>query len=193
MNNFSSSPSATSSRTPRPRPAEPRGELRQTGSRPADPQPNHRRVFAEALSKHAGKGMAKELLKETGDGLAAIASSREFANAALTAQASPAGDIDAGLHAQLDRIAAAIAEVAKSGAQPEVHLSLPLGAYAVEGAVLGRDLAGRVNVTLIPNGAVPPTVAAQWSEQLSERLIRRELRVAKVGVQAMGRRSLPPA
>ena len=156
--------------------------------------PSHRRAFAEALSRHGGKPLAKERAAEALADLGAIAAPpREFA--AIGAADSPiaAGDVDSTLHAQLDRIAAAIAEVVKTGADPEVHLSLPLGAYRIEGAVLGRDLAGQINISLIPGSAVPPTVAVQWSEQLSERLVRRQLRIGKSGVQSPARAAFSPA
>jgi hypothetical protein len=59
--------------------------------------------------------------------------------------------------------------------------------------VLGRDLAGQINILLIPPAAVPPIIAAQWTEQLNERLVRRELRVGKLTVQSAARRALSPA
>lgn len=150
----------------------------------AEPEaaPKQRKAFADALSRHAGKRAAKEPGMDKADALPAMVAPREFAALAAAARPSAAGAVDPAQHAQLDRIAAAIAEVSKR-AQPEVHLSLPLGSYKVEGAVLGHDLAGRVNVLLIPSAAVPPAVAAQWSEQLHERLLRREVRVGKVAVQ----------
>lgn len=150
----------------------------------AEPEaaPKQRKAFADALSRHAGKRVAKDPGADKADGLAAISAPRDFVALSVAARPSAAGVVDPVQHAQLDRIAAAIAEVSKS-AQPEVHLALPLGSYRVEGAVLGHDLAGQVNVLLIPSAAVPPAVAAQWSEQLHERLLRREVRVGRVGVQ----------
>jgi hypothetical protein len=155
-----------------------------------EPQPAQKRAFADALTRNAGKTK-----KQTADDnvFAALAMPRDLAAAPMAEGPATAGDVDAMLHAHLDRIAAAIAEIAKGGAEPQVQLSLPLGAYRIEGAVLGRDLAGQINVLLIPATAVPPAMAAQWSEQLNERLLRREIRVGRVGVQAPSRRAFPPA
>ena len=172
--------------SPSPRPAP-------SSNGPAEPQPGQRRAFAEALSRHAGKRAGKEPLEDMGGAFAASSRGIAMAAGALAGAPTAAGDVDPALHAQLDRIAAAIAELARNGAEAEVHLSLPLGAYRVEGAVLGRDLAGQLNVLLIPAGAVPPAVGAQWAEQLNERLVRRELRVGKVRVQGAERRLVSPA
>ncbi|QAY75566.1 hypothetical protein [Sphingosinicella sp. BN140058] len=161
------------------------------GSQTPEPLPSHRRAFAEALTRHGGK-MRDQALDMIGDA-GAVASPRPFAAIASADAPIAAGDVDPALHAQFERIAAAIAEVAKSGVEPEVHLSLPLGAYRVEGAVLGRDLAGQINVALIPGSVVPPAVAAQWSEQLSERLVRRQLRIGRISVQPSNRRAFSPA
>lgn len=155
----------------------------------AEPTPQHRRGFADALARHSGKGLQKD--KEDSP-FAAIAMPREFAPHQVIEARTVAGDVDADFQAHLDRIAAAIAEMAKSGADAEVQLSLPLGGYRVEGAVLGRDLAGQINVLLVPSHAVPPALATQWSEQLNERLLRREIRVGRIGVQAP-KRSTPAA
>lgn len=115
---------------------------------------------------------------------------REFAGVPMAETASTAGDVDATLNAHLDRIAAAIAEIAKTS-EPMVQLSLPLGNYRIDGAILGRDAVGNVTILLIAGSAVPPTVAAQWSEQLNERLLRRDVRVGKINVQAMEKRVTP--
>ncbi len=174
MNGASGSNAVQPKAAPAPRDA--------AGKEQPEAAPKQRKAFADALSRHAGKRAARDPGMDKADGMAAIITPRDFAAAAVIARPAAAGMVDAAQHAQLDRIAAAIAEVSKT-AQPEVHLSLPLGSYKVEGAVLGHDLAGQVNVLLIPSAAVPPAVAAQWSEQLHERLLRREVRVGKVRVQ----------
>ncbi|WP_066722183.1 hypothetical protein [Sphingomonas pituitosa] len=174
MNGASTSGSVAPKSAPAPRNA--------PGKEQPEPAPKQRKAFADALSRHAGKRAAKDPGMDKADGMAAMTAPRDFAAVGVTARPAAAGIVDPAQHAQLDRIAAAIAEVSKTG-QPDVHLSLPLGSYKVEGAVLGHDLAGQINVLLIPSAAVPPAVAAQWSEQLHERLLRREVRVGKVGVQ----------
>jgi hypothetical protein len=157
-----------------------------------EPLPNQRRAFADALSRHGGKLAGKER-RDDADGALSAMTSRDFAALPVTQARDLAGSVDPEFHAQLDRIAAAIAEFAK-GAEPEVHLSLPLGAYKVEGAVLGRDMAGQLNILLVPGSAVPPAVASQWSQQLNERLLRRDLRIGKVDVQVpAAKRALSPA
>lgn len=181
MNGAPTSGSVRSKPAPAPREAPAKGE--------PEAAPKQRKAFADALSRHAGKRAAKDSGTDKADGLAAMIAPRDFAALAVAARPSAAGAADPAQHAQLDRIAAAIAEVSKT-AQPEIHLSLPLGSYKVEGAVLGHDLAGQVNVLLIPSAAVPPAVASQWSEQLHERLLRREVRIGKVGVQGS---AVPPA
>lgn len=175
MNSAPTSGSVQSKPASTPRDAPAKGE--------PEAAPKQRKAFADALSRHAGRrAAAKDPGMEKSEGLAAMIAPRDFVAPAVAARPSSAGTVDPAQHAQLDRIAAAIAELGKT-AQPEVHLSLPLGSYKVEGAVLGHDLAGQVNVLLIPSAAVPPAVAAQWREQLHERLLRREVRVGKVAVQ----------
>jgi len=182
MNNLSAGSSNAPGNSARPAKGEPSRE----------PLPNQRRAFADALSRHGGKLAGKER-REDADGALLGLASRDFAAAPIAQARDVAGAVDPEFHAQLDRIAAAIAEFAK-GAEPEVHLALPLGAYKVEGAVLGRDLAGQLNILLIPGSAVPPAVATQWSQQLNERLLRRDLRIGKVDVQApAAKRALSPA
>jgi uncharacterized membrane protein len=183
MNNLPSGPSALPKHTP---------DRAAKGPTPHEPLPNQRRAFADALSRHGGKSAGKER-REQPDGALAALTTRGFAATPVTQAPGTAGDVDAQLHAQLDRIAAAIAEFAK-GAEPEIHLSLPLGTYKVEGAVLGRDLAGQLNILLVSGNAVPPAVATQWTQQLNERLLRRELRIGRIDVQApAAKRALSPA
>jgi hypothetical protein len=178
---------------PAPRLAsKPEPRIARARQEPVEAPPNQRRAFADALARHGGKPRGKNPFDEAPAALSAIATSRELA-ALPMAEARPiAGDVDPAFHAHLDRIAAAIAEFAANGAEPEVHLALPPGSK-VEGAVLGRDLAGQINVLLIPTIAVPPAIAAQWTEQLQERLVRRELRVGKLSVQSAARRAVSPA
>jgi hypothetical protein len=159
---------------------------------PTEAPQSHRRAFADALARHGGKPRLKSGFEEAPAGLAALATPRDMALPLAAEAHAAAGEVDTAFHAQLDRIAAAIAEVA-DGAEPEVHLALPLGGYKIEGAVLGRDLAGQLNILLIPGTAVPPALAAQWTEQLNERLVRRELRVGKLAVQSAARRAPSPA
>jgi hypothetical protein len=163
-----------------------------TRREPAEAPPSHRRAFADALARHGGKPRGKNPFDEAPGALSAMATPREFAALAMAEARPIAGDVDLAFQANLDRIAAAIAEFAANGAEPEVHLALPAGSK-VEGAVLGRDLAGQINVLLIPSTAVPPALAAQWTEQLQERLVRRELRVGKLSVQSSARRAVSPA
>lgn len=152
------------------------------------PMPDQRRAFADALTRYGGNGgtggkmLGKDRRKEADEGVFAALTAREFAAVPVARTPDSAGLVDAEAQAHLDRIAAAIAEFAK-GAEPEVHLSLPSDSYKVEGAILGRDASGQINVTLLPGNAVPPAVAAQWTEQLNERLLRREQRVGRVEVQ----------
>lgn len=169
------------------------GQAAGQGFQQAQPITNAKRAFADALSNAKGPAakLPQDETKADISSLGAI-SPRDLFAAPAAVQHSPAGDVDPAMQAHLERIAAAIAEVAKTG-EPQIQLDLPLGAYRIESAVLGRDIHGQLSIALIPATAVPPAVAAQWSEQLQERLMRREVRGAKIGVQAPTRRAVSAA
>ena len=94
---------------------------------------------------------------------------------------------DAAFAAHIERIAAAIAEVAAGGAKADVHLTLPTGATRIDGAVIGRDAMGQLHIVLTTASAIAPATAAQLQSQLTERLLRRDIRVSKMGLQRINR------
>ena len=105
---------------------------------------------------------------------------------ALTASAAPAAgpaQADSAMAAHIERIAAAIAEITKSGSNAEIHLQLPPGATRIDGAVIGRNDAGQMHIVLTTAAAIAPATAAQMQSQLTERLLRRDIRVARMTLQ----------
>lgn len=177
----------TNSAAPRPQPT-PR-------ARESTPLPQvqtaQKRAFADALS--LANARAKSGKARLADDPSLATSMLSSAGRSAIASTPPSATTDAALAAQIERIAAAIAEVAATGANAQLHLSLPLGLNRIDGAILGRDAAGRLNVLLIPGSAVPPTTATRWSEQLSERLLRRDIRLGRVTVQMVTPRAVAPA
>lgn len=150
-------------------PAVPRGE--------SNPEPAPRsaaKAFGKALAKAAKQGKQDE----TDAALLGSASSRDAASAALGSTLHGGPDLGAAAH--LDRIASAIAEVAASGADARVQLTLPPGALPVQGAILGRDTGGALTVMLLAQGQLAPAVSAGLANDLSQRLLRRQVKVARV-------------
>jgi hypothetical protein len=83
--------------------------------------------------------------------------------------------------ATLQKMAAAIAEVAKGGA--EAKMTVQFGAFngIAEGAILGRDPRGAMTIHLIgtqPN--ITPAHAQQLRDNLLQRLLKRRLNVSTV-------------
>jgi hypothetical protein len=150
---------------------------------------NKQRQFADALDKARAKPLPlrpKQAEDLPVGALMTVASGYAAINAAPTATAS---SNDAAFAAHLERIAAAIAELAASGVNADVHVQLPPGATGINGAVLGRNSLGQIHVVLTTAAAIPPTTAAQLQSQLSERLLRRDIKIAKIGIQRIGRQA----
>lgn len=146
------------------------------------------RLFADAMTKAETKPQAirKKLADDQPVGLLMTLAT---GYAAAAPEATPAtASTDPVFAAHIERIAAAIAEVAASGAKSEIHLQLPPGATRVDGAVIGRDAMGALHIVLTTASDIPPANAAQLQSQLTERLLRREIRVAKLGLQRIDRR-----
>jgi hypothetical protein len=118
-----------------------------------------------------------------GGGTAATAPS-DFARAVAIAHAAPA---DAVPNEQLARIAAALAELCEKGANAEYQLTLPAGATTIEGAVIGRDPTGKLNIQLIANAAISPAAVQQLQAALRMRLIGRKAQLGKLGVSYGGK------
>jgi hypothetical protein len=141
-------------------------------------------LFADALKRADAKPLP--LKKKAVEDQPAGASMTMPVDYALTASSTPpAGpaQADKAMAAHLERIAAAIAEVSNHGAEAEIHLQLPPGATRIDGAVLGRNDAGQMHIVLTTASAITPAASAQLQSQLSDRLLRRDIRVARMTLQ----------
>jgi hypothetical protein len=160
--------------------------------RPRDDAPadlgQKQRLFADALNKAATKPAAQrnKLAEEQPVGALATAPVTYAATAMAPTPATAA--TDAAFAAHIERIAAAIAEVAAGGAKADVHLTLPAGPTRIDGAVIGRDAMGQLHIILTTASAIAPATAAQLQNQLTERLLRREIRIARMALQRSNRR-----
>lgn len=174
-------PSISARQTPKP--------ARNDVAPPMSDLAQKQRQFADALDKARAKPVplrpkqAEEL--PVGAHLT-VAAGYAALSQTPTAATAPT---DAALAAHIERIAAAIAELAASGANADVHVQLPPGATGINGAVLGRNNIGQIHIVLTTAAAIPPATAAQLQTQLSERLLRRDVKVAKIGLQRIGQKA----
>lgn len=162
---------------------------RQAAAPPASDNAQKQRQFADALDKALGKPAPlrpKQAEELPVGALMTVAAGYAALGPTPTATTAPT---DAAFAAHIERIAAAIAEIAASGANADVHVQLPPGATGINGAVLGRNDMGQIHIVLTTANAIPPATAAQLQSQLSERLLRRDVKVAKIGLQRIGRRA----
>ncbi len=163
-----------------------RPEQREPRTVPAPTLAAQHRAFADALGRSGGRSPRPRELRDDGSATATgcpMPPAMRASSATVLASPPPAAPDEVQM-AAFDRIAAAIAELTQHGADAEVTMSFPAGGYRVSGAVLGRDAAGQVHVTLLSQSAVPPTVAAQWAGELTEHLARRALRPGRIRVRA---------
>ncbi len=93
----------------------------------------------------------------------------------------------------LDRIAAAIHELTANGVEASFQLKMPAGQAMIDGAVLGRDAAGRITIQLIANAAIPPGMVQQLQQGLTQRLREKQLRLGKIGVSEAPKRAIAAA
>jgi hypothetical protein len=145
-------------------------------------------LFADALKRADAKpqSLKKKMVEDQPVGALITMPVDYTMSASSTPPAGPA-QADSAMAAHIERIAAAIAEIASDGAQAETHLQLPPGATRIDGAVLGRNAAGQMHIVLTTAAAIAPATAAQMQSQLTERLLRRDIKVAKIGVQRVKR------
>ncbi len=160
------------------------------GAVPARSLPETTRLFADALKRADAKPTParKKLAEDAPSGSANHAPVRPGDAMAPTVSA-PAAPADPAIAAHIERIAAAIAEVASGGAHAEVHIQLPPGATRIDGAVIGRNESGGLHIVLTTASAITPASAAQLQADLNERLVRREIRVARMSLQRVDRRA----
>jgi hypothetical protein len=141
-------------------------------------------LFADALKRADGKpSLLKTKMLEDQPAGVSITLSVDYAAAALSAAPAGPTQADAAMAAHIERIAAAIAEVTTSGGKAEIHLQLPPGSTKIDGAVLGRNDAGQMHIVLTTAAAITPATAAQMQSQLTERLLRRDIRVSRMSLQ----------
>jgi hypothetical protein len=119
-----------------------------------------------------------------GGGGSATTAPSDFARAVAIAHAAPADTVP---NEQLARIAAALAELCEKGAHAQYQLTLPAGATTIEGAVIGRDPTGKLNVQLIANAAISPAAIQQLQAALRTRLMGRKAQLGKLGVSYGGK------
>ncbi len=155
-------------------------------ARIADPQ-NRAQVqnlFADALKRADAKppALKKKIIEDQPVGVS-ITMPVDYALTASAAPAAGPAHADSAMAAHIERIAAAIAEVVNKGASAEIHLQLPPGATRIDGAVLGRNDAGQMHIVLTTTAAIAPASAAQMQSQLTERLLRRDVRIARMTLQ----------
>lgn len=145
------------------------------------------RLFADALTKAEGKPVTnrRKMAEDQPVGGAVMAPITYAATIAAAPLPPPA---DATMAAHIERIAAAIAEVTSSGAKAEIQIQLPPGATRLDGAIIGRNDAGQLHIVLTTAAAITPAASAQLQSQLTERLLRRDIRVAKMNLQRVSRR-----
>jgi hypothetical protein len=147
-----------------------------------------KRSFEDSLSKTARKLLKVDdkILNEQVSGMSAF-SATNLLGATLVQAPSSTGP-NAQMAAHLERIAAAIAEVAVGGAKAEVVLTLPKGATGLDGAIIGRNEAGALHIMLTSPNAIAPAQAAMLQASLHDRLRQRDIRVGKVSLQKVERR-----
>jgi hypothetical protein len=144
--------------------------------------------FQDALLKNERKfiKLDDKKLEDQVSGMSAFATGALVGSATVQASATVAPDLQMAAH--IERIAAAIAEVAAGGAKAEVQLTLPKGVTAIDGAIIGRNEAGALHIMLTSPTAIAPAQAAMLQASLQDRLRQRDVRVGKVSLQKVDRR-----
>jgi hypothetical protein len=150
--------------------------------------PRARLLFTESILKSEHK-LFKKNGKPAEDQTAGLS---PFVTATLTrtdpAQAPATLPANMQMAAHIEKIAAAIAEVTKSGAAAEIQLILPTGATLIDGAIIGRNDQGGLHIILTSHGHIPPTQAAFLQSSLQEHLRQRDIRVSKLALHRVDRR-----
>jgi hypothetical protein len=119
------------------------------------------------------------------EGFGLSTAAQDFVRNIALAKVAPAQEIPS---EQLARIIAAIEELADIGANAEYQLSLPAGPTAIEGAVLGRDPTGKLNIQLIANAPIPAAALQQLQTALRQKLMDRKAQLGKLDISVAGKR-----
>lgn len=127
-------------------------------------------------------------LGERGDAAMPLRAGAGGINAATAQQTKASAEP---LPAHLEKMAAAIQELAGRGLNAQFQLQLPMGAMSVESVILARDGAGRIAIQLQGQGQLPATVMNRVAADLAYRLKQKKLRVASVEFAPMQSPMLP--
>jgi hypothetical protein len=136
-------------------------------------------------------GGSSEQEQREATGNTAIGGHAAFRSAMVKAPASVDAPTVPSEH--LDRIAAAIHELTANGVEANYQLKLPAGQAMIDGAVLGRDAAGRITIQLLASAAIPPGMVQILQQGLTQRLRERQLRLGKIGVSEAPKRAIASA
>ncbi len=151
---------------------------RSSRSEPAHrPEPRAERRFEDALKR------AKQDIEARGEGDGMIQSPQSALVGAIARPAETAALADAQLAAHLERIAAAIAELRPGEGDPGLHVTLPPGPLAIDGALIARGANGALTIVLTSAEAIAPAVGAQLQGQLADRLAKRNIRVGRIALE----------
>ncbi|QTD56140.1 hypothetical protein [Parasphingorhabdus cellanae] len=98
----------------------------------------------------------------------------------IAAQSAPAGQIDMEFKAQIDRMAAAIAEQVQRGQQSQFTLQFA-GGLPIESAVLARSATGYISIVLIARpGALGANDRKLLRRELKDRLQQHPIKLAEI-------------
>lgn len=98
----------------------------------------------------------------------------------IAANGAQAGQIDMELKAQIERIAAAIAEQAQRGQQSQFTVQLP-GGLPIESAVLARSATGYISIFLVARpGALGLNDRKLMRRELQDRLQQHPIKLAEI-------------
>jgi hypothetical protein len=165
------------------------GQVREGDSKGSDGKNSDAAQGALKKGPVKGKGEREEKDRDesSGGGGGAVQTATDFAKAVAMASISKP---DAMPDAQLARIIAALEELVDKGGTAEYQLTLPAGATTIEGAVIGRDPTGKLNIQLLANAAIPPAAIQQLQTALRMRLNYKKAELGKLDV-SYGRKNMP--
>ncbi|MFC4293077.1 hypothetical protein ACFOWX_11690 [Sphingorhabdus arenilitoris] len=146
---------------------------------------------AKKIMQHPQGGRLKDEREaggERADAAMPVRSAAADLSVATAQQAQPGGEP---LPAHLEKMAAAIQELAGRGLNAQFQLQLPMGAMSVESVILARDGAGRLAIQLHGQGQLPATIMNRVAADLAHRLKQKKLRIASVEFAQMQPGKLP--
>jgi hypothetical protein len=154
---------------------------------PSRAEPKADRSFEDALKRAKEQAMSRDDLPVV------IAGPNAAAVSPVVQGAAAAGLVDPAQLAHLDKIAAAIAELRPQDGDAQVHIALPPGPLPFDGALIARGANGAMTIMLTSAEAIAPAVGAQLRGELRDRLAKRGVQVARVGLAQSDERQLAQA